>query len=106
VNGGVRQGLRDPVVDQVDRAARGARAVEQGRRAAEDLDPVDQQRLVGDGVVVAGCRGIADRQAVFQDADPRTGQAPDDRPRRPRTVVAGVHARLVGQGLADGHAAA
>ena len=50
--------FRNAVVDQVHHAARRRRAVEQGGRAAQNLDAVDQQRLGRNCVVRAQGRGI------------------------------------------------
>ncbi len=46
-----RDAGRDLLVQKVDRAADGTAAIEQGRRAAQDLDAFQQQGLARNGVV-------------------------------------------------------
>ena len=97
----VRQVGRDAGVGRVDDAADGARAVEEGRRAPDDLDLVGREGVDRDGVVGARRRDVAHPDAVLEHADPIAALSPDDRPRRapPKNVEA--DAGLSGERLAD-----
>ncbi len=71
--------IRDAVVEGVDHATDGVAAVEQGGRAADDLDAVDSDRVQRHGVVIGQRRGIQRADAIAQDANAVAVQAADYR---------------------------
>lgn len=70
---------RDTVVDQVHDAADRIAAVQQHARAAQRLDALDRDRIVGYRMVVAQAGRIDAGAAVAQDPDAVTVQAADHR---------------------------
>src|SRR5690606_13031794 len=93
--------LRDAAVDDVDRAADRAAAVEQGGRALEHLDLVGEEGLDGDRVVDADGGHVARAQAVAQHLHARAVEAADDRPADARPEVGRLHARQLVDGIAE-----
>ena len=69
-----------PVVDGVDHAADGLRAVAQRGGPAHDFDLAGGQRVDGYGVVIAERRDITGGEPVLLGAYAKTAQAADDRP--------------------------
>ena len=87
--------------DRVDEAADGVRAVEQRRRAADDLDALDAVRVDRDPVVARLAGEVAGAHAVFENEHTVAVETPDDGPFRARPETADRNARLVLQRLAD-----
>src|SRR5690606_36013929 len=92
-----RYRLRDAVRDGVHDAADGPAAVEQRRRAAEDLDLPRGDGIDGGGVIGADGRDIERLDAVLHDPDARTGKTADHRPRRDAAEIRRAHAELAGE---------
>ena len=93
--------VRDARVDEIDDAAEDARAVEQGRRTAEDLCFADGERVDAHRVVRAGGRGVEAVDAVLGDLETIAVEAADDRAAGVGTEVARNHAGEVGEQVAD-----
>ena len=91
----------DAVVEGVDHPADGIATVEQGGRAAHDLDALDVHRVQWHGVVVRQRRGIQCTHAVAQDTDPVAVQAADHRAAGARAEPGGGDAGLGVQGFAQ-----
>src|SRR5690606_12429284 len=70
-----RDAGRDLLVQQIDRAADGAAAIEQGRRTTQDLDAFQQQGLAADGVVGRDFGSVHQARAFAQHLDARRGLA-------------------------------
>ena len=92
---------RDAFVDDVDEAADGAGAVQQGGGAAQDLDLARHGAFRGDGVVVRQAGHVRRRHAVFQHLDARAFHAADDGARRAGAERGRRHAQFVLQRLAE-----
>ena len=75
----VRGALRDAAVDHVDRAADRAGAIQQRRRALEDLDLVGQEGFDGHRVVDADRGHVAGTQPVAEHLHPGAIEAADHR---------------------------
>ena len=88
--------------DDVDEPADDARAVQQRRRPAHDLDALGAARIDGHPVVVRRRRQVAGADAVLDDEHPVAAEAADHRPARAGAEAAVGDARLVLEGLADG----
>jgi len=94
--------IRHAVVDDVDHAANGAAAVQQGGGAAQDLDPLGLRGFDAVGMVGADVGHIVVADAVFHDAHARPAQAADDWLADAGTEGLVVDARLLAQRGADG----
>lgn len=93
---------RDPVVLGRDHAADGLRAVAQSGRPADHLDPIVDERIDGNGVILAEVRDVLHADAVLLDAHARVVQAADDRARcGTRSEGRGRETRLVEQQVAQ-----
>jgi hypothetical protein len=90
-----------PVRHHVDDAAGRARAVQQCRRAPDDLDLVGQRRVDRHGVVLGQAGGIERCQAVRQDLDPVAAEAADHRARGAGAEESRMHSGFAGDGLAE-----
>ena len=93
--------LRNRVRNDVDDAADGAGAVEQGRGTAQDLDLVRQEGLDRHRVILADRRCVAGRHVVVQHAHALSLESADHRPAHVLAKTGVGQARLAGQGLAD-----
>ena len=93
---------RHLLVDQIDRPADGAAAIDQGAGAAQNLDAFQQQRLAGDIVVGRHLRGVGQAGAVAEHPHARRGLAPDHWPAGATAKGVRVDAGRSGQGLAQG----
>ena len=91
----------DLAVQHIDHATHRAAAVGQRRRPAQHLDLLRQHGLHGHGVVGADGGGVVHFRAVRQHFHPRAVHAADDGPAGTCTEVAGTHARLPLQRLAQ-----
>lgn len=69
-----------PVLD-VDDAADRRGTEQQRRRTADDLDPLGQQRVDGDGMIDRGVGDVEAADAVGEHPHPLGIEAPQDRPR-------------------------
>ena len=97
---GRRRG-RDDLADDVDEAADGVGAVEQRRRAADDLDPGRGERVDGDAVVGRLARQVVGALAVLEDQHAVAVEPADHRPRRRRAERALADAGLGLEQLAE-----
>ncbi|MCY1410036.1 hypothetical protein D9M71_253990 [compost metagenome] len=93
--------VRNAVVEGVDHAADGVTAIEQGGRAADDLDTVDADRVQRHGVVVGQRRGIQGANAIAQDANAVAIQATDYRAAGARAEPGGGDPGLLVQGFTE-----
>ncbi|TXN03770.1 AEC family transporter [Methylobacterium sp. WL122] len=94
---------RHAVVLGGDHAADRLAAVAQGRRPADHLDPVGDQRVDRHAVVLAEFRDVLDADAVLLDSHPAVVEAADDRAAgRARGVGRGRDAGPVHQRVAEG----
>lgn len=99
--GRIGRGGRNAVVDDVDDATDGGAAVEQGRRAAEDLDALDEQRLNADVVIGTDVRRVEGTDAVFQHAHAFAAETADDRPAGAGPECGAAQAGRGGEGCAE-----
>jgi len=97
----LRHRARYAPVDHVDQAAARSAAVEQGGRAAEDLDLLGEDRLHGNPVIGAQGRDVHGADTAFEHAHPCAAQAADHGPAHAGAEIADVDARHMAHGLAD-----
>ncbi len=97
---------RHLVVEEVDRAADRAAAIEQGGGAAQHLDPAQQQRLGGDGVIGGDRGSVLDLAAVGQGLDARRRLTANDRTAGAAAEIVEVDAGLPRQRIAQRRLAA
>ena len=97
----LRQPAWNPRIDDVDDAADRRRTEQEGRRAAQDLDPLGRDRVDGN-FVVGPDRGHVERpDPVRQDADALALQPAQDRSGRLRAKAGRGNAREPGKRFAD-----
>ena len=94
------------VVDDIDHAADGAAAVQQGRRAAQHLDAVHRQHLDRHRMVRAQGRSVGGGATVVEDAYPVAIEPPDDGTAGVGTKVAAADAGQAAERLAQAAGAA
>ncbi len=85
----------------IDQTAYRVRAVEQRRRAPDDLDPLGDVRVDGHPVVAGLAREVTGPDAVLQNQDAVAVEAADDWTAGSRTEAPAGDARLVAQGVAQ-----
>ena len=98
--------VRQAVVDDVDDAGRRGAAIDQRRRALDDLDLVGVERVDRHRVVGADRRGVHRGDAVLQQQHARAALAADHRPADARAEAGIGDAGAVGEHVADGAATA
>jgi hypothetical protein len=101
VNALVGDPARNPGVDDVDHAADGRRAEQQGGGTAKHLDPVGGERVDGDRMVDAGVGRVEASDAVGQHPHPFALEASEHRPRGVGPERGRRDPGLAGEGLAD-----
>ena len=92
----------DPPVGHIHHTADRPGSIQKGGRAANDLHPVGCQRIDRNRMVDRRVGDVEAADPVGQDPDPLAIKAPQDRARGIRAKEGGRHARLLGQGFADG----
>ena len=97
----LRHFARDTSRVDIDHAADGAGAVEQGRRTLQDLHALGDEGVDRDRVVAAADGNVERVDAVLHDAHARAAETVDDGAPRARAVGTVVDARLVAHGGAD-----
>ena len=85
------------MIDDVDDAAHGIAAVENGGGAANDFDAFDEQRIGCDGVI-GTCGGRVERtESVFGDAETVAAETANNRAARAGAKISGGDAGLAGE---------
>ena len=97
----LRHCLRYSACLDIDHAADGARAVEQGRGALQDFHALCDERVHRDRVVAAAHGNIQRVDPVLHDAHARAAQTANDRAPRAHAVGTVVDARFVAHGRSD-----